>query len=144
MSESYPYTRTSLTSFTKAKTASPNAEFLAIQQAFACLPTLAMLRGGTTNFAEDAGSADAYVVTRTFAATAYADGMKVRMKVGAGNTNTGACTVDVDAIGARSIKLITGDDPAAADLTAGDFIELVYDADNTRFLITSVVRSMFA
>lgn len=143
MSNDY-YNATSLSSYTKAKTAGLNAIFQAIDTAFTLLPTLAMFKGGTTNFAEDTGAADAYTVTRTFAAAAYVDGLKVRWKVGAGNTNTGACSINVDGLGARSIKLITGDDPASADLTAGDFIEMVYDSDNSRFIITSVVRSMFS
>lgn len=129
---------------TSASSSGLNSIFSAITTAFGYLPGRSAIRRMNWTFVEDTGAADAYVITRTDADTAYADGMRVMFKVGAGNTNTGACTANVDGLGARSIKLVNGNNPAAGDLTAGDFIEMVYDADNSQFVIMSAVRSMFS
>lgn len=141
MSNDYFNHTSTFSSFTKATASAVNSVFESIASGLEFLPTRAMFREGNTNFAVDNGSADNYSVSRTYSATGLVDGMKVRMKVGAGNTNTGACTINVDSLGALGIKLVNGSDPAAGDLTAGDFVELVYDADNTRWIITSAVRS---
>ncbi len=138
------FNTTSISQHSTASSSGLNTLFTTIQTAFGYLPSRSNLRRMNWNFATDTGAADAYVVTRTDADTAYADGMRVFFKVGASNTNTGACTVNVDALGAKSIKLVNGNDPAAGDLTAGDFIDLVYDADNDRFVILSTVRSALA
>lgn len=77
----------------------------------------------------DTGVADAYVVTLVPAPTAYAAGMLLVMKVA--NNNTGACTVNVNGLGVKSIKKTHGGaNPGAADLTAGDIVMLVYDGTN--------------
>lgn len=143
MSNDYFNHTSQVTAHTKAKASTLNTIYSAIAAGFEALPTLAMFRGGTTNYAAATGAANAYVVSRTFTAASLADGMHVRFKVGAGHTNTGACTLNVDSLGVRSIKLVNGNDPAAADLTAGDFIEVVYDLANTKWVIMSPVRSMF-
>ncbi|RMD93745.1 MAG: hypothetical protein D6811_04300, partial [Alphaproteobacteria bacterium] len=139
MANSY-YSATNLTAHTKARTSGINTERAAVETAFDRLPTKASMDAGTVWFVTDTGVADAYAVAMQKTATAYTDGMSFTMKVG--NTNTGACTVNVDGIGAKAIKLPNGTDPQAGDLTAGDYVDLVYDATNGYFRVTSVVRSI--
>lgn len=140
MSNDY-FNPTSLTAHTRALASALNTLFTAVQTGFGYLPSRDDLRRETWLYALDTGAANVYTVTRSDTDSTLVTGMKVRFTVGAGNTNTGACTVDVDGLGATAIKLITGSDPAAGDLTAGDPIELVYDGTN--FVITSAVRSQF-
>lgn len=51
------------------------------------------------------------------------------------NTNTGASTVDVAGLGAKSIKTKAGADPAAGDLAAGDYLGLRFDQANDWWII---------
>lgn len=51
---------------------------------------------------------DSYAVTMTPTLTAYTTGMKISFK--ADVANTGACTIDIDTLGAKSIKMIDGTD----------------------------------
>lgn len=51
---------------------------------------------------EDAGGDDAYVVTLTPSPSAYVDGMEILLK--ANTANTGACSVNVNALGVKNIK----------------------------------------
>lgn len=82
----------------------------------------------------DGGAADAYVLSVVGSKkppVAYFTGMRVRFR--AANPNTGACTVNVAALGAKSIKLADGStDPASADITTAFDTELVYDGTNFR------------
>lgn len=134
------YSPNSIAAQTKARSSEINSDRTATEQGFDRLPTRASMDAGSVWFVEDTGSADAYAVAMQKTATAYTDGMSFTMRVA--NTNTGACTVDVDGIGAKAIKLANTADPIAGDLTAGDTVDLVYDADEDHFRITSVVRSI--
>jgi hypothetical protein len=58
------------------------------------------------------GSATAYVATLTPAPTSYVNGMGLVVKINV--ANTGACTINVNGLGAKSIK-----DPSGAALVAG-------------------------
>ena len=80
---------------------------------------------------QDTGTANAYVIT--FAAgqpipTAYTPGMKVSFK--ALNANTAASTVNVNGLGAVSIRRATGVALSAADINSGQVVELTYDGTN--------------
>ena len=79
------------------------------------------------------GSANAYVLTPTPAITAYATG---QVFWGIANfTNTGACTLNVSGIGAKSIKKINGTaDPASGDITNGQVFCVVYDGTNLQLI----------
>lgn len=93
------------------------------------------VEGGTS-------AADVYVVERASGLlfktpTAYQEGMEVRFLVT--NTNTGASTINVGALGVKNIKTIDGgSDPAAGDLTAGDIATLNYDGTNFRVMSSGV------
>jgi len=93
-------------------------------QALALLTT----RGG---FYSDGGTADTYVLTPTFtgfAPAAYLLGMQVRFMPA--NTNTGASTINVNGLGAKSIVSQSGGALKAGDLTAGESYTIYYDGTN--------------
>ena len=78
-------------------------------------------------FVEDTGADDAYVGTIT-GLTAYITGMTVKLKVA--TANTGACTLNLNSLGAKSIKKIGASglvDLDDNDIKAGQVVELVYD-----------------
>lgn len=78
--------------------------------------------------AGDTGSANTYAIAPAPAITAYATGQIVTLRPG--NANTGAATINVNSLGAKSIKLLSGANPAAgALLTTGVYI-LMYDGTN--------------
>jgi hypothetical protein len=84
--------------------------------------------GVYTYAGQDTGAANAYVIT--FAAgqpipTSYTSGMKVSFK--ALNANTGASTVNVNGLGAVTIRRASGVGLAAADINSGQVVELTYD-----------------
>lgn len=137
MSNDY-YNGSSVTRQTLARASSMNAIFTAIQAGFDRLPSLSSIWGGRLSYGADTGAADAYVVALDSSITSYSDGLAVSMKVA--NTNTGACTLNVNSIGAVSVKLINGTNPQAGDLTAGDMVDLRYNG--TEFVIVSTVRSI--
>lgn len=74
------------------------------------------------------GSANAYVLTYSVAPDAYYTGQRFAFK-----TNfavTGAATVNVNSLGAKTIKKIIAGaktDIASGDIASGDYIDLVYD-----------------
>jgi hypothetical protein len=78
---------------------------------------------------------DAYAVTLTPALTAYAEGQKISFKTDV--ANTGACTLNVNGLGAKALKIKNDQDPANNDLEAGQIIEVRYDGTN--FQITNQV-----
>lgn len=74
------------------------------------------------------GSANAYVLTQTVAPSAYVTGAIYAFR--ANFANTGACTVNVNSLGAKSIKLTDGSDPASGDIANGMPVYLTYDGTN--------------
>ena len=60
--------------------------------------------------------------------------MMVRVKFD--TVNTGACSLNLNSLGAKSIKLIDGSDPLDGDIAAGSTNDLVYDGTN--FVLQSV------
>jgi len=87
------------------------------------------------NFAIDTGVADAYVIALSPAITALVDGQLFLFKVA--NANTGAATLAINGLGAKSIKKNNTFDPEAGDLAANQYILVVYDADDDVFQIPS-------
>ena len=111
-----------------------------VADGFDLLPTPSQLQNAGLLFAADTGSADSLVVTMPITMTAYNDGAFIIVQVAA--TNTGAATINVDSLGARAIKTIDGNDPSAGDLTADDYVGLVCDETNTRWILFSFRRSL--
>lgn len=88
----------------------------------------ANVQSGTFVYAASTDVSDTYTVSLTPALTAYTTGMKVRVKFT--TANTGACTLNINSLGAKNIKLIDGTDPLDGDIAAGKSYGLSYDGTN--------------
>ena len=72
-----------------------------------------------------AGTANAITATAPVSMSAYAAGQRFSFVVG--TTNTGSATINLNSIGARTIKKYATQDIAAGDLLAGSVAEVIYD-----------------
>jgi hypothetical protein len=79
----------------------------------------------------DTGTANAYVVTLNPAPTAYADGMAVTVKIK--TTNTGASTLNINGLGAKTILDSHGNALAAGKLKAG--LPYTFRYNGTNFIL---------
>ncbi len=79
-------------------------------------------------YAADAGSTDAYAITITPAPAAYVTGMMFVFK--ANTINTGACSLQVNALAVIPIKKKHDQDPADGDIEAGQMVSVIYDGTN--------------
>ena len=118
---------------TRARASAINNALDALDTGLALLPTEANIKRGLINYGVDSGAADAYVVTLPYPATALTDGMQVVFKASA--VNTGACTINVDSLGVKSIKRHDGTDPVAGDIGTNKITELRYNSTTTTFEI---------
>ena len=100
----------------------------AIVAAFDKVPAQLDLEKGLVGYKATAGAADVYTVTSTYPIVAYTEGHHARLKIHA--TNTGASTVNFDTLGAKSIKLPDGSNPAAGDLLLDAILDITYDGTN--------------
>ena len=82
---------------------------------------------------------DSYVVTMTPACTAYVTGMQIVFK--ADVANTWACTINVNGLGAKSIKLVNWNDPSDWQIAANQLVELTYDWTNFVYVAISTVAT---
>jgi hypothetical protein len=86
---------------------------------------------GALNSGQDAGASDAYSITPSPALTGYATGQQVWFK--AATANTGAATLNVNALGAKTIVKLAGaisTTLADNDIRAGQWVHCVYDGTN--------------
>ena len=79
----------------------------------------------TYNFAVDAEASDTYVITLDPAPAAYVTGMMIIFT--ANTANTGACTVNVNGLGAKSLKMLHDQDPGNNYIESGSVVMAVYD-----------------
>lgn len=82
-------------------------------------------------YAADAGANDTYAITLSPAPAGYTTGTHYRFK--ANTANTGAATLNVNSLGAKTIKKVAGGittDLADNDIRSGQFVDLVYDGTN--------------
>jgi len=103
------------------------------------LPSEPELKQGTLNYAADTGVADAYVIELTYLPT-LSDGLAIRLK--AANANTGASTLNVNGLGAKSLKHADGTELSANDIAAGQVVTASYNG--VEFRITSSTPSLTA
>ena len=113
---------TALVANTIARSDAVNLIFAAIVTAFDLLPALVKLREGRITYMADTGAADAYVVALDIAPPSYVAGLEIWMK--ATNANTGASTINVNALGAVAIKRADGSALSAGDITAAGIVGL--------------------
>lgn len=88
--------------------------------------------GGALNYAADAGASDAYAITLAPAPTAYTEGMYIAFK--ANTANTGACTINVNGLGAKSLKLGVSTDPGNDFIKVGSIVQAIYDGTNFQMI----------
>ena len=84
-------------------------------------------------YAADTGSANAYAATLSPTPSTYADGMGVVVKIA--NANTGASTINVNSLGAKTIKNPDGTDLTSGDLAAGGIYSFKYNATTGNFIL---------
>lgn len=91
-----------------------------------------LLRDDVINLAGDyataAGSGGAFTLSVDSTITAYVTGMIVKFK--ANHTPTGSVTLNVNSIGAKTIKKRTDNDLEGGDITNGQLIVVQYDGTN--------------
>lgn len=87
------------------------------------------------------GSGNAYTITSDSpgAITAYAAGMMFALR--ANHTNSGNVTVNIDGVGAKSVRDAAGAELAAGTIVSGGVYLLVRDQSNDRFLLVGGVNA---
>jgi len=88
-------------------------------------------------FASDAGSTDDYAATLSPAITAYVTGAHYRFK--ANTANTGAATINLNSLGAKTIVKVAGGITTALatnDIRSGQWVDVVYDGANMQMQST--------
>lgn len=123
--------------FDVVRSSEANDAFDLVSAGFEKLPTPAQVWGGTQNYATAGGSTDAW--TATIAAsylTSYTDGMEVRIKFTAANTAT-APTLNLNALGAKTIVSAAGSALAAGDIAANVIATLIYNSTLGKWQLAS-------
>lgn len=95
-------------------------------------PANSALFDGSRNYAADAGGTDAYAITLSPARTTYATGEANFFK--ANTRNTGAATLALNGMAAKSLKRPNGNDPISGDIPAASMILSAYDGTNMQFI----------
>lgn len=92
------------------------------------------VQDGSFNFVAAAGTGDAITLDLTPSITAYVTGAVYWFKATA--TNTGAATVNIDAVGAKDLKKGAAGSTAlaAGDITSGGIYAVIYDGTNMQLL----------
>jgi hypothetical protein len=89
---------------------------------------LKKVQDGSIVYAADSVGTDAYAVTLSPVPAAYTTGMTVTFK--AGTANTGAATLNINSLGAKSIKKNNDVDLADSDIEVGQMVTVCYDGTN--------------
>lgn len=95
------------------------------------------IQNATYTYAPDAQASDSYAITLDPAPSAYATGQSFTFK--ANTANTGASSLNVNGLGAITLKKQHDQDTATGDIEAGSIVEVVYDGTN--FQIISILAS---
>lgn len=86
------------------------------------------IQDGSTVYAASSSGNDSYAVTLSPVPTAYTTGMVVNFK--ADVANTGAATLNVNSLGAKTIKKNHDQDLSDNDIESGQVVSVVYDGTN--------------
>lgn len=90
------------------------------------------IQNSTHTFASDAGASDAYAIILSPAISEYIAGQRFTFK--ANTANTGAASLNVNSLGAITIKKSHDQDLATGDIEAGSIVEVVYDGTNLQMV----------
>ena len=96
--------------------------------AFDKFPPATNVKVNNVDYGIESGSVNTYAVAMPVTQTAYVTGMCVCFVPG--NDNTGASTINIDSLGAKSIKRPDGTAVEAGDLLTTQTLELRYDGTN--------------
>lgn len=91
-----------------------------------------LIQRGQAVYGVDSGAANALTVSLSPPLAEYKEGFQILVKAAA--TNTGASTININALGNKSIKTVDGADLAAGAFKAGQMICLAYDGTNFQFI----------
>ncbi len=94
--------------------------------------TRAGIQNSSYKYAASAAGSDTYAVTLSPAPLAYAAGQEFSFKADVGNT--GAATLNVNALGAKTIKKNVTEDLATGDIIANQIVTVRYDGTNMQML----------
>lgn len=83
-------------------------------------------------YAVDSVGSDSYAITPSPAITAYAAGQRFTFQ--AGTANTGTATLNVNGLGAKTIKKNSSSDLATGDILASQVVTVVYDGTNMQLI----------
>lgn len=103
----------------------------ATANAFALLPDETLLKQGKVMYAADTGTANTYLAELPASPVGYVDGLALTFK--ASNANTGACTINVNALGVKSIARENGTDLVSGDIVAGQMCTIRYSTTSGKF-----------
>ena len=91
-------------------------------------PSTTVAQTGSQLYAADAGSSDAYAMTLDPVPAAYTTGMVLHFK--ANTANSGPAALNVNSLGAKTIKKYYNSDLEDGDIQASQIISVVYDGTN--------------
>lgn len=100
----------------------------------------ALIQGSAGTYYADTGAANALVITPAPAITAYAGGQ--RFLVVPANVNTGASTINVNALGVKTIVHPDGSALNSGDIPAAGLIEVIYQATLGKFVLMAAVSAV--
>jgi len=103
-------------------------------------PSKSGIQNSSYTYAADAEASDAYAITVSPAPSAYVAGQKFIFK--ANTANTGAASLNVNSLGAKTILKSNDQTLANSDIEVGSIVEVVYDGTN--FQMTSVTAATAA
>lgn len=92
------------------------------------------------DYQADAVGTDSYAITCSPAPTAYTTGMRFTFK--AGTANTGACSLNVNGLGTKTIKKNYNSDLSTGDILANQICEVVYDGTNMQLVSARSLPAM--
>lgn len=107
-----------------------------IALSFSTLPPSSSLYGGAANYAVDAGSTNAVVLTLNPQITSYTDGLSVLFKAAA--SNTGAVTINVNSIGVKALNRPDGTAMQLGDMVGGQDVQATYNSTTGAFQLANL------
>lgn len=97
-----------------------------------------LIQQETGNYAVDTGAANAYVIAPNPPIDGYTDGLPLRFKTA--NANTGASTVNVSTLGAKTIVRADGTALKAGDIPANGVASILFSTAVDKFFLISAVQ----
>ena len=96
-----------------------------------------------STYLTDTGAADAYACSTSSPLTlGYTPGLRIAIM--AASANTGASTLNVNGLGAVSIKKYVNQDLVLGDILANQIVEFVYDGTNFQITMMSTGQSGYS